>query len=153
MTADPGVALGVTMFNYGVENDEQGVWLNLRTDGLKRLSYYAVEKAYRGSVTGNTPPVIQSLTVSPSTGVAPGSTISIAAPAVDPDGDAITYEVFETSEYIDGDGAEQQVAATVTGPGALRITAPTRAGVWKLAVYALDGHGNAGIETASVRVG
>ncbi|WIB63755.1 discoidin domain-containing protein [Curtobacterium sp. MCBD17_040] len=152
IVGDPGVALGATMFNYGTENDEPGVWLNLRTDGLKRLGYYAVERAYRGSATGNTPPVIQSLTLTPSTGAAPGSFIAVSAPATDPDGDPITYQVWETSKYIDGNAAMQQVSATSTGAGTLRISAPSTAGVWKIAVYALDGHGNVGIETGSVRV-
>jgi hypothetical protein len=153
ITGNPGVALGATMFNYGTQNDEQGVWLNLRTGGFKRLAYYAVERAYKGTVTGNTPPVIQHLTVTPTTGAAPGSPVTITVPAVDPDGDAVTYEVFETSKYINGDATMHQVTATTTGSGVLRIPAPATAGVWKLAVYALDGHGNAGIETASIRVG
>lgn len=152
VTGHAGVALGATVFHYGIENDEAGVWLNLRTNGLKRLSYYAVEQAYRGSVDGNTPPVVQSLTASPSTGVAPGDTVTITAPATDPDGDTISYQVFATSQYIDGNGAMQQLSATSTGTGILRIAAPSKAGVWKIAVYALDGHGNVGIETTSVKV-
>jgi hypothetical protein len=153
VTGHAGVALGATVFHYGVENDEAGVWLNLRTNGLKRLSYYAVEQAYRGSVDRNTPPVVRSLTASPSTGVAPGAPVMLTAPATDPDGDTITYQVFATSQYIDGNGAMQQLAATSTGTGTMRIAAPAKPGVWKIAVYALDGHGNVGIETTSVKVG
>ncbi|PYY49662.1 discoidin domain-containing protein [Curtobacterium sp. MCBD17_023] len=152
VTAAPGVALGATMFHYGVEDDEQGVWLNLRTGGLKRLSYYAVQQAYGGPVTGNRPPVIQRIAASPSTGVAPGSTVTVTAPAVDPDGDTVTYRVSVTSRWIDGNGALRPTPVTTTGDGTLRITAPTTAGNWKLAVYAMDGHGNAGIETVTVRV-
>jgi hypothetical protein len=152
VTSAPGVALGATMFHYGVENDEQGVWLNLRTGGLKRLSYYAVQQAYRGTVAGNRPPVIQRITASPSTGVAPGSTITVSAPAVDPDGDAVTYRAYTTSRWIDGNGALRQTPVTSTGGGTLSLTAPSTSGAWKIAVYALDGHGNVGIETVSVRV-
>ncbi|PZE64753.1 discoidin domain-containing protein [Curtobacterium sp. MCBD17_021] len=152
VTAAPGVALGATMFHYGVEDDEQGVWLNLRTGGLKRLSYYAVQQAYGGPVTGNRPPVIQRIAASPSTGVAPGSTVTVTAPAVDPDGDAVAYRVSVTSRWINGDGALRPTPVTSAGDGTLRITAPSTAGNWKLAVYAMDGHGNAGIETVTVRV-
>ena len=49
VTGHPGVALGATMFHYGTEQDFGGVWFNLLPGGLKRLSYYAVERAYGGS--------------------------------------------------------------------------------------------------------
>lgn len=152
VTAAPGVALGATMFNYGVEDDEAGVWLNLRTGGQKRLGWYAVRDAYRGPVGGNRPPVVSSIAASPSKGVAPGAAVTITAPATDPDGDTVTYRVATTSRYVDGNGAMRPLAATVSAPGTLRIAAPTTPGVWKIAVYALDGHGNVGIETTSVRV-
>jgi len=152
VTGAPGVALGATMFNYGVEDDEPGVWLNLRTGGLKRLAYYAVEQAYRGSVTGNRPPVVGDVTVTPSTGVAPGATLAITAPAADPDGDAITYRAATSSRYIDGSGALRDAPVTIAADRTLRITAPSTSGAWKIMVYALDGHGNVGIGTVSVRV-
>ncbi|MDM7891286.1 discoidin domain-containing protein [Curtobacterium caseinilyticum] len=152
VTAAPGVALGATMFHYGVENDEPGVWLNLRTDGLKRPSWYAVQQAYRGTVAGNRPPVVGTTTASPSTGVAPGATVTITAPTTDPDGDAVTWRAYTTSRYVDGDGTLRPTAVTRAADGTLRITAPTTAGAWKIAVYALDGHGNVGIGTTSVRV-
>ncbi|WP_420363834.1 discoidin domain-containing protein [Curtobacterium aetherium] len=151
--AAPGVALGATMFHYGVEDDEQGVWLNLRTGGLKRLSYYAVQRAYGGPTSGNRPPVVSGITASPSTGVARGASVTITAPATDPDGDTVTYRAAVSSRWIaGGDGAMRPTPVTVTGPGRLRITAPSTPGVWKVAVYATDGHGNAGIETVTVRV-
>ena len=152
VTAAPGVALGATMFHYGIENDEQGVWLNLRTDGLKRPSWYAVQQAYRGTVAGNRPPVVGATTVSPSTGVAPGATLTVRAPATDPDGDAVTWRAYTSSRYIDGDGTLRPAAVTRAADGTLRIVAPTTPGAWKIAVYALDGHGNVGIGTTSVRV-
>lgn len=152
VTAATGVALGATMFPYGVENDEPGVWLNLRTDGLKRPSWYAVQQAYRGTVAGNRPPVVGTTTASPSTGVAPGATVTVTAPVSDPDGDALTWRAYTSSRYIDGNGAQRETPVTRAVDGSLRITAPTTPGAWKIAVYALDGHGNVGIGTTSVRV-
>ncbi len=125
VTAAPGVALGATMFHYGVENDEPGVWLNLRTDGLKRPSWYAVQQAYRGTVAGNRPPVVGTTTASPSTGVAPGATVTVTAPVSDPDGDALTWRAYTSSRYIDGNGAQRETPVTRAADGTLRITAPT----------------------------
>ena len=56
----PGVSLGGTLFNYGVENDFGGVWFNLLTGGWRRLSYYAVKQAFTGQAQTNTPPAITS---------------------------------------------------------------------------------------------
>ncbi|KMS65773.1 coagulation factor 5/8 type domain protein, partial [Streptomyces leeuwenhoekii] len=53
VTGHQGVALGATVFHYGVEHDFGGVWFNLVPDGLKRLSYYALKKAYTGSTAGD----------------------------------------------------------------------------------------------------
>jgi hypothetical protein len=150
--AHPGVALGATLFNYGLENDEPGVWLNLRTDGLRRLSYFAVERAYGGTASTNTSPVVHDMTLTPSTGVRPGQPITVTASATDPDGDRVTYRVYATSRYVDGDESLRVLPTTSTTTGAMTVPAPTRPGVWKIYVYALDGRGNVGIEARSVRV-
>ncbi len=41
---------------------------------------------------------------------------------------------------------------TQTGNGTFTVTAPDGLGVWKVYVYAYDGHGNVGIETRSFKV-
>ena len=48
ITGHHGVALGATMFHYGIEQDFGGVWFNLIPGGLKRLSYYAVRQGTAG---------------------------------------------------------------------------------------------------------
>lgn len=148
----PGVALGATVFNYGLENDEPGVWLNLRTDGLRRLSYFAVQRAYGGEAPTNTSPVVRSMTLSPASGVRPGTPVTLTTSVTDPDGDPVTYRVYATSRYVDGDESLRPMPATTTGPGTMTVQAPSRPGVWKIYVYALDGRGNVGIEARSVRV-
>ena len=60
--AHPGVALGATLFHYGNEGDFGGIWFNVKPGNNKRLSYYAIAKAYGGPAGAagvNTPPDVQ----------------------------------------------------------------------------------------------
>ncbi|GAA2544454.1 MULTISPECIES: discoidin domain-containing protein [Streptomyces] len=152
-TGHRGVALGATLFHYGVEHDFGGVWFNLLPDGLKRLSYYSVKKAYTGSAGGdNTPPVITDMTVSPASSAPAGGEFTVRAGARDPDGDPITYRVFLSGNYANGDKRLVEAEWRSTGNGTFAVTAPEKLGVWKVYIQAEDGRGNAGIETKSVKV-
>ncbi|MGW7270675.1 discoidin domain-containing protein [Streptomyces sp. NPDC054864] len=154
VTGHRGVALGATMFHYGTEYDFGGVWFNLLPAGQKRLSYYAVKKAYKGSTAGdNTPPVISELAVDGDAGKVPaGSPLTLTTKVSDPDGDALSYEVLANSMYIDKNKDLAPLAVTDQGSGRLKVTAPDKPGVWKIYVKVSDGKGNVGIETRSVRV-
>ncbi|MFC8128313.1 discoidin domain-containing protein [Streptomyces sp. NPDC057302] len=154
VTGHRGVALGATMFHYGTEYDFGGVWFNLLPAGQKRLSYYAVKKAYKGSTAGdNTPPVISELGVDGDAGKIPaGGPLTLTTKVSDPDGDAFSYEVLANSMYIDKNKDLTPLAATSQGSGRLKVTAPDKPGVWKIYVKVTDGKGNVGIETRSVRV-
>lgn len=154
VTGHQGVALGATMFHYGTEDDFGGVWFNLLPAGQKRLAYYAVKKAYKGSTTGdNTPPVISEMAVDGDAGKVPaGGPLTLSTKVADPDGDALSYEVLASSMYIDQNKALTPLAVTDQGAGRLKVTAPDKPGVWKIYVKVTDGKGNAGIETRSVRV-
>ncbi|MER5469126.1 discoidin domain-containing protein [Streptomyces sp. NPDC002685] len=154
VTGHKGVALGATMFHYGTEYDFGGIWFNLLPAGEKRLSYYAVKKAYgAGTSRDNTPPVISDLTVEGDAGKVPaGRDLTLAVRATDPNGDPITYEVLDNSMYIDQGKQLNPLPSTDLGGGRLRVTAPDRPGVWKIYVKAKDGKGNVGVETRSVRV-
>ncbi|MFE0802194.1 discoidin domain-containing protein [Streptomyces sp. NPDC058812] len=148
-----GVALGATLFHYGVEHDFGGIWFNLVPDGLKRLSYYAVKKAYSGSTSGdNTPPVITNMTVAPASSAAAGEEFTVRADVRDPDGDPIAYQVFLSGNYASGDKRLVEAEWRSTGNGTFAVTAPEKLGVWKVYIQAEDGRGNAGIETKSVKV-
>ena len=151
--AHRGVALGATLFHYGNEGDFGGIWFNIKPGNNKRLSYYAVAKAYGGPAAHatNTPPVFSSMTIQGSTAVVAGSTVTVNAPATDPDGDAITYKVFGNSKYINDAGGLAELAFTRSG-STFTFTAPQLLGVWKAYVFAEDGHGNVGVETRSFRV-
>lgn len=154
VTGHRGVALGATMFHYGTEYDFGGIWFNLLPAGQKRLSYYAVKKAYGGDTSrDNTPPVVADLAVEGDPGAVPaGRDLTLAVRATDPDGDALSYEVLGNSMYIDQSKNLASLPFADLGGGRLRITAPDRPGVWKIYVKVTDGHGNVGVETRSVRV-
>lgn len=152
--AHKGVALGATMFHYGNEGDFGGIWFNLKPGNNRRLSFYALAKAYggpAGQAGTNTPPTFSSFTVNNQTGVVAGSTFTVNAPASDPNGDAITYNVLMNSNYINKSGGLAAVPFTRNG-STFSVTAPQTLGVWKVYVFAEDGKGNVGVETKSVRV-
>lgn len=153
ITGHQGVALGATMFHYGIEHDFGGIWFNLLPDGLKRLSYYAVKKAYTGSTSGdNTPPVISNMTVSSATQAPAGGEFTVRADITDPQNDPLTYKIFLSGNYANGDKRLVEAQWRSTGNGTFAVTAPEKLGVWKVYIQAEDGRGNAGIETKSVKV-
>ncbi|MER7610659.1 discoidin domain-containing protein [Nonomuraea wenchangensis] len=147
-----GVALGATMFHYGLENDFGGVWLNITPGGWRRHGFHALQQAFTGRPTGNTPPRITSMTVGSQTAVPAGGTFTVDTQTTDPDGDLIRYHVMVSDKHITGNRGFRHARFTQTAPGRLTVTAPEQLGVWKVYVYAFDGHGNAGIEQRSFRV-
>ncbi|MEU9517977.1 discoidin domain-containing protein [Streptomyces sp. NPDC048224] len=154
VTGHRGVALGATLFHYGTEYDFGGIWFNLLPAGQKRLSYYAVKRAYGGDTSrDNTPPVVSGFGVEGDAGkVQAGKDLVLTVRASDPDGDPIAYEVLANSNYIDQSKQLTPLPFTDLGGGRLMVTAPDRPGVWKLYVKATDGKGNVGVETLSARV-
>ncbi|MFE2021478.1 discoidin domain-containing protein [Streptomyces sp. NPDC059499] len=153
VTGHQGVALGATLFHYGLEHDFGGVWFNLVPDGLKRLSYYAVKKAYAGSTSGdNTPPVITGMGVAQASAAPAGKEFTVRADVRDPDGDPVTYKIFLSGNYASGDKRLVEAQWRSTGNGTFAVTAPEKLGVWKVYIQAEDGRGNAGIDTKSVKV-
>jgi hypothetical protein len=150
LTSHTGVALGGTWFHYGIENDFGGIWLNTFTGGWRRLGYYSVAQMFGGNAGSNTPPVISGMTAGQN--VAAGSTFPVSVNVSDPNGDPIHYNLMLTHKYIDGGTGLNYATFTQTGTASFSVTAPQRLGVWKVYVYAYDGHGNVGIETKSFTV-
>ncbi|GIE92887.1 galactose-binding domain-containing protein [Paractinoplanes rishiriensis] len=152
IAAHPGVALGATEFHYGLENDFGGIWLNTFTGGWRRHGYYSLAKAYTGQNPANTPPEITAMSVSQQTAVPAGGTFTVNASATDPQGDLIRYNLMYSDKYLSGGTGLTNVTFTDNGNGSFTARAPERLGVWKVYVYAFDGHGNVGIEQKSIRV-
>jgi hypothetical protein len=153
VNAHPTVDLGVTEFHYGTENDFGGIWLNTYTGGWKRLGYAALQKAYTGQAPANTPPEINSMTVSNQTAVPAGGTFTVNASVSDPNGDYLRYNLMYSNKYVSGGGTGLiNVNFTDNGNGSFTVKAPETLGVWKVYVYAFDGQGNVGIETKSFKV-
>ncbi|MFI7547527.1 discoidin domain-containing protein [Actinoplanes sp. NPDC049599] len=150
--AHPGVALGATEFHYGLENDFGGVWLNTFTGGWRRLGYHSLKQAYTGQASANTPPEINSMAVSNQTAVPAGGTFTINAGVSDPNGDLIRYNLMYSNKHITGGTGLTNVVFTDNGNGTFTAKAPEQLGVWKVYVYAFDGHGNVGIDQRSFKV-
>ncbi|MFT7838676.1 discoidin domain-containing protein [Saccharothrix sp. BKS2] len=149
ITGHRGVSFGGTLFHYGTEYDFGAVWFNLTPAGKKRLSFYAVQRAFGGATPANTPPVISAMNLP--TSVPAGARLDVDVAASDPNGDPITWSAAFNSKYIDNSGGLAAIPVQVNG-NRLTVTAPDRLGVWKVYVTAEDGRGNIGIETRSVRV-
>ncbi|MFF1838157.1 discoidin domain-containing protein [Streptomyces sp. NPDC058231] len=153
ITGHRGVALGATLFHYGTEYDFGGVWFNLLPAGQKRLSYYAVKRAYGADTSrDNTPPVISGMSVDNASEIPAGRPFTVRASVSDPDGDPLSYQVLVGSKYIDNSSQLTETHFTDKVNGTFEVTAPDRLGVWKVYIKASDGKGNVGIETKSFKV-
>jgi len=149
------VSLGATAFIYGNKNDFGGVWFNdeYTTSMTRRLSYYSQYKMYTGAAsTANQPPACQSMTLSQTCNIPPGGPFTVTTDFVDPENDPTTFNIMLSEKYINGSTSLSNATFTPTGPQTFLVTAPNTAGVWKIYVYAFDGHNNVGIESASFAV-
>jgi exo-beta-1,3-glucanase (GH17 family) len=153
ITGHTGVGLGGTLFIYGDKEDFGGIWFNIKHPNARRLAYYSVKQMYTGQpVTENTPPQIQSITLSRTASIKVGTTFTVTTGVVDPNGDPITYALKLSPKYVNGGTSLSNATYTQTSPGTFTVTAPGTAGVWKLYVYASDGRGNIGIDSRSFGV-
>jgi hypothetical protein len=153
ITGHTGVALGGTGFIYGEKEDFGGIWFNTKHLGLRRHGYYSFKQMYTGlPIAENTPPQVQTMSLSQSANIKAGTTFSVSVGAFDPDGDAVSYAFKLCSKYINNSGSLTNATFKLRSPGVYDINAPTTPGVWKLYVYATDGKGNIGIETRSFAV-
>ena len=100
----------------------------------------------------NTPPQITAMTVGDQTAVPAGGTFPVSATVTDPQGDLIRYHVMASDKHITGNRGLRHLEFTHTGNGRFTVRAPETLGVWKVYVYAYDGHGNVGIEQRSFKV-
>jgi type II secretory pathway pseudopilin PulG len=140
------VALGATLFNYGNENDFGGIWFNLEPGGWKFPTYYQVAQLYGGSPATPAGPVITDMSAPQTVSAGKQFAVSVAVPG------AVRYNLMYTSKYVDGSTMLRYADFTQTGANSFNVTAPNQLGVWKVYVYAYDGHGNVAVETRSIKV-
>jgi hypothetical protein len=152
ITGHTGVALGGTLFIYGDKEDFGGIWFNLLNPGAKRLSYYSVRQMYAGQTAANSPPQIQTITLSQTANIKAGASFNVTVGVIEPNGDPVTYALKLSSKYINGSTGITAATYTQTGANTFAVTAPSTPGVWKLYVYASDGKGNIGIDSRSFGV-
>jgi hypothetical protein len=156
ITSHTGVALGATLFNYGVENDFGGVWFNLITGHWRRLSDFTVAQLYGGQIAAEPPPVITNMSLNETT-VPAGSQFTVTVSVNDVNNNPLRYNLMLSNKYTyDGNGntALQYATFTQTGNGTFAVSVPKemQIGVWKVYVYVYDGQGNVGIQTLSFNV-
>ena len=151
ITGHAGVALGATLFNYGIENDFGGIWFNLTPGRWRRISDFTVAQLYGGSISSNTPPVISNMSLG-STSVATNAQLTVNVSVSDPNGDPLRYNLMLNSKYIDSSTGLQYANFTQTGPGTFSVTPPNKPGVWKVYIYVYDGQGNVGVQSLSFKV-
>ena len=73
--------------------------------------------------------------------------------ATDPQGDLIRYNLMFSDKHITGNrGFDQRARSPRPATASSRCARRSSSGVWKVYVYAFDGHGNVGIEQRSFRV-
>jgi hypothetical protein len=141
-----GVSLGATLFNYGNENDFGGIWFNLEPGGWKFPTYYQVAQNYGGSPATPAGPVITSMSVPQNVNAGKQFAVSVNVTG------SVRYNLMYASKYVDNNTTLRYAAFTQTGANSFSVTAPNQLGVWKVYVYAYDGHGNVAVETKSVNV-
>lgn len=151
VTDAPGLALGATMFHYSSERDQGALWFGIRPGGLKRLSYYALAKAWGGSVGANRPPKVSLVKFSKPSAAA-GSTFIMATQATEPDGDTMAYSISRTPLSFAANGTPQAAHVTRLSAGRYAIKAPAAPGVYRFYVRVSDGHGNADYASKTIRI-
>ena len=149
-TAHPGRSLGVVVFHYGTEADLPGVRFGLRTLGLRRAAWFAVQRAYRGRTTQSAPAITTATALTPVVGA--GGAVRLRVAATDAQGDRIRWRALRTIAPWGAGERLERTAVRQVAPGVLQVRAPGSAGVHRVVVVAADGHGDAGMRTVVVRV-
>jgi hypothetical protein len=164
VSAHPTVALGETLFNYGIQNNLGGVWYNTLAGNWERPIDYTISSLFGGTLGANQAPVFSSMTIPNIASVPAGQQFTITTSVTSPENYPITYQVLFGPRYLpvpDGCGPAWCSASnsnlywasfTQTGPNTLSVTAPNWQGIWKVYVYAMDGHGGVGIDNTNFLV-
>lgn len=154
----PRQVMGSYVFLWGQKQERTPTWYGmLLEDGSKTETIDVMHRIWTGSWPSNRAPGVGTLkldsrTAYDSVTVKPGMSYEAEISASDPDGDMLEYrwEVMRESQAKQEGGDLEAVPEVLSGltralnPGNAVITAPAQPGAYRLFVYVLDGHGNAG---------
>lgn len=154
---DRGRCLGSYAFLWGAKQEATASWFGiLLPSGEKTPRADALARAWTGRWPADRAPILETADV-PLAGrrVRPGETLMVRAAYRDPEGADLTYRWEVRKESTDrrtGGDAERPPDAipntvmTDGEPGTAVVTAPRRAGAYRLFLTVLDGHGSGCLE-------
>ncbi len=141
---DTHLCLGSFAFLWGHKHEATASWFGMfLPNGDKTVRVDAMTRAWTGEWPANRAPVLKDVEVPVfKERVKPGDKFPIRVRYEDPDGDTLTYtwEVFHESSRRPPDSVPGAVRATDANGRAV-LTAPSRAGAYRLFVTVSDGQG------------
>lgn len=161
VTEAKGQCLGSYAFLWGQKQEATATWFGMLLPGGKRLAAAdAMQELWTGKAPANRCPEMRSLTLTGADEVDPGATVTAKADVVDPEGDALKVRwVLQSEAERFGEGGDAE-AAPPTFPDAVvesdaataTVKMPKSGGVYRLFLYAEDGHGGAAVGNVLIRV-
>lgn len=162
ITNQPDRSLGGLIFLWGQKQERTDTWYSMfLTTGEKTATVDELGYIWTGSFPANRAPHVEGIDSDLFFAtVKPGAEFDALVQASDPENDALTYEWvvrYESSDKKFG-GAFEQAPETLAGliqsqgSEAIRLTAPSEPGSYRLCVYVRDGQGGAGTANIPFRV-
>lgn len=156
-----GLCLGSFAFAWGDKQEVTATWFGMfLPDGSRLAAVDVMTEMWSGKPPANRVPVVESIALK-SQRIEPGGTVQATAQLSDPEGDPLDVEwvlVAEGKEFKSGGDAEEVPDsfpdAVLAGSerGAL-IQLPEAEGIYRIFVYARDGHGGAATANVPLMVG
>lgn len=158
--SDEGGCLGSYVFLWGWKFEATATWFGLLThDGETTSAADALQDVWNGSRPANNAPSIERIKGVPGPAVSPGVVFVAETRAQDPDGDPLRYDWLLLPEHAGHHTHKwtklpEQVPGALSGePGnRITVTAPAKAGIYRLYVWVRDGKGHAATATAPFTV-
>ena len=156
MLQDRAHCLGSYVFLWGQKQERTPTWYGLFTeDGQETEVMDVLQYEWSGHWPKNRAPHITSFQLDNKAAadgiyLKPGQPVPVAAAVTDPERDVLTYqwELLPESTDLKQGGDRESRPSPVTGAlptgaqGQATFTTPTKAGAYRLFMYAHDGHGN-----------
>jgi hypothetical protein len=146
-----GGCLGSYVFVWGWKFEATATWFGIFThEGETTAAADTLQEMWSGTKPGNQAPAIEELHGVPKLSLAPGDPFDASIRATDPDGDPLVWHwavLPEIKGHHSADRPPMPKAVTGTIVDAsgdnVSVTAPDRAGIYRLHVWVKDGKGQA----------